>query len=384
MKKIFNEYSFFTEEHEAFRDSFRKFIEKELVPHHEKWEEAGMVPHAIWEKAGQYGFVAPGVPEEYGGVGADFLYSVVLMQELARNRISGWMLSLHNDIVVPYIQEFGSEEQKKKWLPGLASGELVSAIAMTEPDAGSDLKEIKTTAILDNDEFIINGSKTFISNGQVADLVVVVAKTNPKAKEKGISLIVVESDRPGFSKGKKLKKIGLHAQDTSELYFDDMRVPKENLLGKPGRGFLYLMQKLQQERLVVSIAAVEAAQKALEDTIEYVKTRKAFGSSLSKLQNTQFTLSEVATEIELGKAFIEKLIIKHMNKEKVTKEVSMAKYWTTEMLQRSVDKCLQFYGGFGYMKEYPISKDFVDARVQSIYAGANEIMKVLIAKELGL
>lgn len=384
MKKLFNEYSFFTQEHEAFRDSFRKFVEKELVPFHEKWEESGMVPHEIWEKAGQYGFVAPGVEEEYGGVGADFLYSVVLMQELARYRISGWMLSLHNDIVVPYIQEFGSEEQKKRWLPGLASGELVSAIAMTEPDAGSDLKEIKTTAILDGDHYILNGSKTFISNGQVADLVVVVAKTNPKAKEKGISLIIVESGMDGFSKGKKLKKIGLHAQDTSELYFDDVRIPQENLLGKSGRGFLYLMQKLQQERLVVSIAAVEAAQKALEDTIEYVKTRKAFGNSLSKLQNTQFTLSEVATEIELGKSFIEKLIIKHMNKEKITKEVSMAKYWTTEMLQRSVDRCLQLFGGFGYMKEYPIAKDFVDARVQSIYAGANEIMKVLIAKELGL
>ncbi len=384
MAEHFNEYSFFTEEHEEFRDSFRKFVEKELVPHHEKWEEEGMVPHSVWEKAGQYGFVCPGVEEEHGGAGVDFLYSVVLMQELARSRISGWMLSLHSDIVVPYIQEFGSEEQKKKWLPGLVSGKIVSAIAMTEPDAGSDLKEIKTTAILKGDHYILNGSKTFISNGQVADLVIVVAKTNPGAKERGISLLLVESNSPGFVKGKKLKKIGLSAQDTSELFFDDVNVPQENLLGKAGRGFLYLMQKLQQERLVVSIAAVEAAQKALQDTIEYVKTRKMFGSTLARMQNTQFVLAEVATEIEIGKAFMEKLILRHINKDKITKEVSMAKYWTTEMLQRSVDRCLQFYGGFGYMKEYPIAKDFVDARVQSIYAGANEVMKVLIAKEIGL
>ncbi len=384
MAEHFNEYSFFTEEHEEFRDSFRKFVEKELVPHHEKWEEEGMVPHSVWEKAGQYGFVCPGVEEEHGGAGVDFLYSVVLMQELARSRISGWMLSLHSDIVVPYIQEFGSEEQKKKWLPGLVSGKIVSAIAMTEPDAGSDLKEIKTTAILKGDHYILNGSKTFISNGQVADLVIVVAKTNPRAKERGISLLLVESNSPGFVKGKKLKKIGLSAQDTSELFFDDVNVPQENLLGKAGRGFLYLMQKLQQERLVVSIAAVEAAQKALQDTIEYVKTRKMFGSTLARMQNTQFVLAEVATEIEIGKAFMEKLILRHINKDKITKEVSMAKYWTTEMLQRSVDRCLQFYGGFGYMKEYPIAKDFVDARVQSIYAGANEVMKVLIAKEIGL
>ncbi len=384
MAEHFNEYSFFTEEHEEFRDSFRKFVEKELVPHHEKWEEEGMVPHSVWEKAGQYGFVCPGVEEEYGEAGVDFLYSVVLIQELARSRISGWMLSLHSDIVAPYIQEFGTEEQKKKWLPCLVSGKIVSAIAMTEPDAGSDLKEIKTTAILKGDHYILNGSKTFISNGQVADLVIVVAKTNPGARERGVSLLLVESNSPGFVKGKKLKKIGLSAQDTSELFFDDVKVPQENLLGKAGRGFLYLMQKLQQERLVVSIAAVEAAQKALEDTIEYVKTRKMFGSTLSKMQNTQFVLAEVATEIEIGKAFMEKLILRHIKKDKITKEVSMAKYWTTEMLQRSVDRCLQLYGGFGYMKEYPIAKDFVDARVQSIYAGANEIMKVLIAKEIGL
>ena len=376
----------FTEEHEAFRDAFIKFIEKDLKPYHEQWQEQGMVPHEIWEKAGQYGFICPWVPEEYGGSGGDFLYSVIVMQEMARHRINSLMLTLHSDIVVPYFYAFGNEEQKQKWLPGLASGEFVSAIAMTEPDTGSDLKAIRTTAILDGDEYIINGQKTFISNGQIADLVIVVAKTNPKAKvaEQGISLLVVEKDRPGFTKGKKLKKIGLHGQDTSELYFEDCRVPKENLLGRSGRGFLYLMQQLQQERLSVAIGAAAAAEQALNDTLAYVKERRAFGTTLSKMQYIQFKLAEVATEVEIGKTFVENLIRKHMAKEKIVKEVSMAKFWITEMLQRTVDTCLQFHGGYGYMAEYPIAKDFVDARVQSIYAGANEVMRMLVARSLGL
>jgi acyl-CoA dehydrogenase len=340
----------------------------------------------MWERAGEFGFVCPWVPEEYGGSGGDFLYSVVVMEELARHRITGMMMPLHSDVVVPYIYAYGNEEQKQKWLPGLASGELVSAVAMTEPDTGSDLKAIRTTAIADGDDYIINGQKTFISNGQVADLVVVVAKTNPKAKvaEQGISLIVVEKDRPGFSKGKKLKKIGLHAQDTSELYLEDCRVPKENLLGRSGRGFLYLMQQLQQERLTVAIGAAAAAETALNDTLRYVKEREAFGAPLAKMQYIQYKLADVATEVEIGKTFVYDLIRRHMAKDKIVKEVSMAKYWITEMLQRTVDTCLQFHGGYGYMSEYPIAKDFVDARVQSIYAGSNEVMRMLVARQLGL
>lgn len=376
--------SFFTEEHELYRESFRKFIEKEILPNVPQWENGTDLPKDIWKKAGNYGYLAPWLPEEYGGAGGDFLYSYIIIQESAYHRVNAPMFSLHSDIVIPYIFHYGSEEQKQKWLPEMASGECVGAIAMTEPAAGSDLKNIRCHARETDDGYILNGQKTFISNGLSADLILVVAKTSQKSSEQGISIFLVEGNNPGLERGKKLKKVGLHEQDTAELFFDNCLIPKENILGRRGKGFLYLMRQLQQERLTIAIGSLHGAERSLSDTIEYLKQRQAFGSPLAKKQYIQFKIAEMATEIEMAKAFVEKLVIKHMNHEKLVKEVSMAKYWLTEMLNRVVDTCLQFHGGYGYMMEYPIAKDFINARVQSIYGGANEIMKTLIAKELGL
>ena len=339
----------------------------------------------VWLEAGEAGYLCPWLEEEYGGAGGDFLHSVVVMEELCRAYESGWAASLHSDIIVPYIYKFGSPEQKAKWLPGCASGETISALAMTEPGTGSDLASIATTAKRDGDHYVINGAKTFISNGMSCDLAVVAARTeNSDDPHRSLSLFVIEADRPGFIRSRKLEKMGMESQDTAELAFDDCRVPAENLLGQEGAGFMMLMQNLQQERLCVAIMSQASAEKVLEDAIVYTQERQAFGRSISKFQNTQFTLAQCATEIEVGRAFLDSLIVQHVAGKYLVKECSMAKLWQTEMQGRVVDACLQLYGGYGYMLEYPISRAYVDARVQRIYAGTSEIMKVIIAKQMGL
>jgi acyl-CoA dehydrogenase len=376
----------YSDGHDLYRQSFRQFVEREVKPHQERWAADGMVDREAWRKAGQGGFLCPWLDEKHGGGGGDFLHSCVIMEELAKVYESGFAMSLHSDIVVPYLYEFGNEAQKERWLPGCASGEIVTAIAMTEPGTGSDLAAIATTAVRDGDFYVINGSKTFISNGILCDLCIVAAKTDPDPKNAhhGISLIVVEAGTAGFNKGKKLKKMGMASQDTSELFFEECRVPVANRLGDEGAGFMMLMKKLQQERLVVAVAAQASAEQVLADTIQYTQERKAFGKPIAKFQNTQFALADCATEVEVGRAFVDKVIAEHMSGEYLVKECSMAKLWQTEMLGRVVDKCLQLFGGYGYMLEYPITRAYMDARVQRIFAGTNEIMKVIIAKQLGL
>jgi acyl-CoA dehydrogenase len=376
----------FTEEHNAFRKAFRQFAERDIVPHQEKWREQGQVDREVWRKAGAQGFLCTWMEEKYGGAGGDFIYAMIVMEELARVYESGFAMALHSDIIVPYIHSFGNEEQKQKWLPGCASGEIVTALAMTEPGTGSDLAGLATTAIKDGNEYVINGSKTFISNGQLCDLVVVAAKTDPNAADphRAISLFVVEANRKGFVKGKRLHKMGMASQDTSELFFEDCRIPASNLLGGEGAGFFMMMQKLAQERLCVAIGAVAAAEKVVEDTIAYTKERKAFGKPISKFQNTQFKLVECLAKTEVGRAYVDKVVAEHVKGKNLIKESSMAKFWTTDMAQEVVDTCLQFWGGYGYMVEYPVTRAFMDARVQRIYAGTNEIMKLIVAKSLGL
>lgn len=374
----------YTEEHKLFRDSYRKFLEKESVPFHEQWEEDGMVSRELWTKAGEQGFLGVMVPEEYGGMGADFKYAAVINEETVGMYQSGFGISLHNDIVVPYIQDFGSPEQKKEWLPKCVSGEVITAIDMTEPGTGSDLAALRTTAKKDGTDYILNGQKTFITNGLHCDMAIVAAKTNPEAGSQGVSLFLVPASNKGFVKGKKLKKIGLLAQDTAEHYFEDCRVPQEALLGQEGAGFMYLMKKLQQERLIVAIMCVAGAQKVYQDTVKYCKERQAFGKNLHKFQHIQFKLVEVATELEINQVFLDRLIEEHTAGKPVMVETCMAKWYHSEMFKRVSDTCLQFFGGYGYMREYPISKAYVDSRVQMIYAGTNEIMKLIIAKSLGL
>lgn len=373
----------YQEEHKIFRETLRRFLEKEIVPYIEEWEEEGRVPRDVWTKMAEQGFICTAVPEEYGGLGADFLYSVICAEEWSKTNHSGLAPMIHSDIVVPYIVSFASEEVKHKYLPGCVSGEYIAAVAMTEPNAGSDLAAMKTTAVDDGDDVIINGQKTFISNGLNCDLVVLAVKdpseTNP---HKAIDLYLVEATAPGFEKGKKIKKIGWHSQDTAELYFTDCRVPKSNRLGEKGGGFIMLMQKLQQERLMCAIGAVASSEMMLDMTIKYCKERVAFGRPLTKFQHIQFELAEIATEIKLGRTFLDKLIVEHMNSENVVTETSMAKYWTTDMANRVADRCLQLYGGYGYCDEYPISRAWRDARVTRIFAGTNEIMKTIVARSL--
>lgn len=376
----------FSEEHQAFRAAFRGFIAREVTPHQARWREQGQVDREAWRKAGAQGFLCPWLEEAYGGPGGDFLHSVVIIEELAHAYESGFAMALHSDIVVPYLHAFGTEAQKQRFLPSCASGEIVTAIAMTEPGTGSDLAALATTAIKVGDEYVINGAKTFISNGQLCDLVLVAARTDPDPANahRGISLLLVEAGRPGFTKGKRLHKMGMDSQDTSELIFEDCRVPVANLLGAEGAGFMMLMQKLQQERLAVAIGAVTAAEQVVADTIAYTKERKAFGKPISKFQNTQFKLVEAVAKCEVGRAYIDKVVAEHVAGKYLVKECSIAKFWATDMAQEVVDECLQFWGGYGYMTEYPVTRAFMDARVQRIYAGTNEIMKVIVAKQLGL
>jgi acyl-CoA dehydrogenase len=375
----------YTEEHNIFREAVRKFFEKEVTPHVDEWEEAGIVPRSIWRKMGEQGFLCTSVPEEYGGAGADFLYSVILTEELSRTNFTGLAAPLHSDIVVPYITSYASEELKKKYLPGCVSGEIITAVGMTEPNTGSDLAAIKTTAVEKDGVVTINGQKTFISNGINCDLLVLAAR-DPSVENpyQAIDLYLVEAGTPGFEKGKKIKKIGWRSQDTAELYFSDCRIPAANRLGEKGSGFLMLMEKLQQERLMCCIIAVAAAERMLEMTIPYCKERKAFGKPISKFQNTQFKIVEMATEIRLGRTFLDKLIMDHMEGKNIVVDVSMAKYWTTEMAMRVADQCLQLHGGYGYCEEYPIARAWRDTRVMSIFAGTNEIMKTIAAKFMGL
>jgi len=377
----------YTEEHDIFRDAFRKFLEKEVVPHQEEWIEAGIVPREIWKTTGEQGFIAPWLPEEYGGAGADFLYSAVEIEEIARIAETGFTLNMHGDIIVPYIEAYGNEEQKKKWLPGCASGDLITAVAMTEPNAGSDLQAIKTTAIKDGDSYVINGQKTFISNGMLNDLCVVAAMTDPSAKPRytGMSLIVVEDGTPGYQKVRKLDKLGMLSQDTAELFFEDCRVPRENLLGpEEGQGFIQLMKKLQQERLVCAIGSVASMWTVLDWTKQYCRERVAFGKPIIKFQNTRFKLVEMYTMAEICQAFLDRLLVEHMKGTDVVTETSMAKYFFTEECKKIVDQCLQFFGGYGYMDEYPISRAFRDIRVTTIFAGSTEIMKEIIGRNLGM
>lgn len=376
----------FRDEHRIFREAFSRFLDNEIVPHYEEWEQNGIVPREVFKKFGDQGYLCMWVPEEYGGAGGDFLYSLVSIEEGASRGLHGLFTMVHSDIVAPYIYSFGNEEQKQRWLPDCVSGNKILAVAMTEPGAGSDLQSMRTRAVKKGDSYIINGAKTFISNGINADLVVVAAKTDPDAKPsyRSMSLFVVERGTPGFERGKPIKKIGLHAQDTAELFFDNCIVSKDNLLGEEGMGFVYLMQKLQQERLLAALGGLGKAQYALDLTLKYVKERQAFGRPLSKFQNTQFELAKIATEIQVGRCMMDQLILQHMLGKDVVQEVSMAKYWCCELGHQVAGRCLQLFGGYGFCTEYPISRVFVDSRIDTIFAGTSEIMLTIIARNLGL
>jgi len=374
----------FESEQEMFRDSFRKFLQEEAVPNHEQWEKDGQVSREFWTKAGQHGYLSPTVPEAYGGVEGDFRYNAIVDEEVANFGLSGIGFGLHSDIAVPYIMAYGSEEQKQKYLPGCVSGEIVTAIAMTEPGTGSDLQGVKTNAVLDADgeHYILNGSKTFITNGQLADLVIVVAKTNPEEGAKGTSLLLVEASAQGFEKGQNLHKIGMKAQDTSELFFQDVKVPKENLLGAEGMGFIYLMQELPQERLSVALNAIASAESILEQTVTYVKDRKAFGREIASFQNTQFKLAEMSATVTMARVFVDKCLELHLDKKLDAITAAKLKLLSTDIQCDVIDECLQLHGGYGYMWEYPVARAYADARVQKIYAGTNEIMKLIIGRSM--
>ena len=374
----------FSPEHEAFRDSARRFMEQEVKPRDENWQEQGYVDRDVWLKAGGNGFLCMSMPEEYGGAGADRLYSMVLLEEQARANISSLGWGLHSEIVAPYLLNYGGEALKKKYLTKMASGEMIGAIAMSEPGAGSDLQAVKTSAIRKGDRYVVNGSKTFITNGWNCDLVIVVAKTDPALGAKGTSLVVVDTSMKGFTKGKRLKKIGLKGQDTAELFFDNVEVPAENLIGQENNGFVYLMQELPWERMQIAITAAAKAEAAVRWTIDYVRERKAFGKPIASFQTTRFKLAELATEVQAARVFVDRCMELLLAKQLDTATASMAKYWVTDLECRVIDECLQLHGGYGYMWEFPIAQAYADARVQRIYGGTNEIMKELISRSLGL
>lgn len=375
----------YNEQHNMFRQSLRKFYEKEVAPYYEDWEKEMNVPRSIWKKFGSQGFLCPWIPEKYGGSGLGFEYSVIAIEEMARANV-GIPFGLHSDVVVPYLHLIGNEEQKEKWLPGCASGDILTAIAMTEPSTGSDLAAVQTTAIKDGDDYIINGQKVFITNGLNSDIVIVVCKTGDHEKRhRNISLIVVEAGTPGFEKSAPLKKMGRHLDGTVELFFENCRVPQSNLLGEEGKGFYYLMQNLQQERIVAALGSLLAAEKMFNEGLSYSKERMAFGRRIGSFQANSFKLAEMATEIEIARTFIESLIRDHVDGKQISvSRVSMAKWWTSEMANRVAYHSLQLFGGYGYMDEYPISKHYRNVRVDTIFAGSTEIMKTIIAKELGL
>jgi len=372
-------------DHEAFRATVRGFLERYVVPHHAEWEQAGIVDRGVWLEAGKHGLLGFDVPEEYGGGGvSDFRYNAVLVEEVTRAHASGIGFGLHNDVVAPYLIKLATDEQKARWLPGFCSGELITAIAMSEPAAGSDLQGIQTTAVRDGDSWVVNGSKTFITNGINSDLVVVVVKTDADKGAHGISLLMVERGMPGFERGRNLDKIGLKAQDTAELFFSDVRVPVTNLLGEENRGFVHLMDNLPQERLSIAVGAVAASENVLAATVEYCKTRTAFGRPIGSFQNSRFVLAELATEVEIARVYLDKAILELNAGRLSVTDAAMAKWWTTELQKRVIDGCLQLHGGYGYMTEFPIAKAYLDSRVQTIYGGTTEIMKEIIGRSLGL
>lgn len=372
----------FTPDHELFRDAVRRFFEREVKPHHRTWEKAGMAPRSVWRTAGEVGLLCVNIPVQYGGGGADRLHSAILIEEQARLGLSGPGFSTHSDIVAPYILNHGSEEQKRRWLPAMARGELIGAIVMTEPGAGSDLKAIRTSAIRDGDDYVVSGQKTFITNGQCADVLVTVVKTDRAAGRSGISLLVIEADRPGVARGSNFEKIGMKAQDTCELFFNDVRVPAANRLGAEGEGFRLLMQELAWERLQIAIGGVATAAAALDWTIEYTKQRSVFGQKVADFQNTRFKLAELKTQVQIAQVFVDCCLDLTLRNELDPTTAAMAKYWCTELQFRTCDECLQLHGGYGYIWEYPIARAFADSRVHRIYGGANEIMKEIIGRSL--
>ena len=377
----------FEDEHEALRASFRAWLDREVVPNHLEWEAAGIVPHDLFAAAGSHGFLGMAIPEEHGGGGVDdFRYNLVIDEEIQAAGVGGAGLgvSLHNDICLPYFLAYCTEEQRSRWLPGIASGELVTAVAMTEPAIGSDLASMSTTAIRDGDHYVVNGSKTFITNGINADLVITAVKTDPSQKHRGISLLILERGMEGFERGRNLEKLGLHSQDTAELFFTDVSVPVDNLLGTEGNGFIQLVHNLPQERLSIAVAGVAAAKAALGWTLEYVKERTAFGQSVGSFQNSRFVLAELATEVEVAQVFVDRCVVALNDGVLTAEEAAMAKWWCTELQKRAVDRCLQLHGGYGYMLEYPIARAYADARITTIYGGTTEIMKEIIGRSLGL
>jgi alkylation response protein AidB-like acyl-CoA dehydrogenase len=377
----------FGEEHELFRESFRTFVDKEIAPNHLAWERAGIVPRELFLAAGAHGFLCMAAPEQHGGGGVDdFRYNLIISEEIQRAGVagSGLGLTLHNDICLPYFLSLTDDDQKSRWLPGMCSGELISAVAMTEPAIGSDLASMKTTAVRDGDSYVVNGSKTFITNGINADLVITAVKTDPSERHKGMSLLVVERGMSGFERGRNLEKVGLHAQDTAELFFSDVAVPVANRLGAEGQGFLHLVQNLPQERLSIAMSAVAAARQAFEWTLAYAKEREAFGQPIGSFQNSRFRLAEMKTEIDIAEVFIDRCVTALGRGELTAEEAAEAKWWCTELQKRVVDTCVQLHGGYGYMLEYPVARAYVDARIQTIYGGTTEIMKEIIGRSLGL
>jgi len=373
----------FEADHEDFRDTVRAFCEKEIVPHHKQWERDGIVPREVWLKGGKLGLLGFMMPEEFGGAGIhDFRFNAVLQEELTRVGASGVAFALHTDLVSGYLLAYANDEQKARWFPKFCSGEMITAIAMTEPGTGSDLQGIQTTAVREGDHYILNGSKTFITNGINADLVIVACKTDPGTT--GLSLIVVERGMEGFERGRNLDKIGLKAQDTAELFFDHVRVPVANMLGEEGKGFVYLMENLPQERLTISVVAAAACRNVIDMTVEYVKERKAFGKPIGSFQNSRFVLAELETEAQIAQVFVDRSIMELNAGTLSVSDAAMGKWWTTELQKKTVDKCLQLYGGYGYMSEYPIAKAYIDTRIQTIYGGTTEIMKEIIGRTMGL
>jgi alkylation response protein AidB-like acyl-CoA dehydrogenase len=377
----------FEPEHDDFRESFRRFVTNEVVPHYDQWEQDGIVPRELFLSAGEKGFLGMAIPEEYGGAGVDdFRFNLILTEEIMRAGVfgAGLGITLHNDVCLPYFLEYCNEEQRQRWLPGIASGELITAIAMTEPGIGSDLASMKTKAIRDDGHYKVSGAKTFITNGINSDLVITAAKTDPEERHKGISLLIVERGMEGFERGRNLEKVGMHSQDTAELFFDSVEVPVENLLGDEGQGFIYLTSNLAQERLAIAMAGAYAAAAALEWTLEYVKEREAFGQPIAKFQNTRFVLAEVKGEVDIAQAYIDRCVQALNDGDLTPEDAAIAKWWCTELQGRAIDRCLQLFGGYGYMLEYPIARAFADARVTRIYGGTSEIMKEIVGRSLGL
>ncbi len=373
----------FTAEHDDFRKTVRRFFETEVVPHREAWDEQQHVDRAVWNKAGELGLLCATMPEQYGGLGVDRTYSTILMEEQSYAGDSGVGFALHSDIVAPYINNFGTHDQKAKYLPKLASGEMIGAIAMTEPGTGSDLQAVKSTAVLDGDDYVLNGSKIFITNGYLSDLVIVVAKTGDSGEgAKDISLLIVEASSPGFTKGKPLKKVGMKAQDTCELFFNDVRVPKANLLGQQGMGFIMLMKELAWERLIIAITSVAGAEAALKHTLEYTRSRKVFGKPVASFQNTRFKLAEMKSELSIARVYVDRCLEMILAGKLGVEDAAIAKYWTSDLMNKVIDECVQLHGGYGYMLEYPVARAWIDARAQRIYGGTNEIMKELISRTL--